>query len=108
MSDIREIDVGSLSGKHFDRMDIMFNAGLDPDKPGESLAHFQSRVRSFLQSLMQKHESCAVLLVSHGGVIMAIQNILANKPPEEMRNGERPANDQIMTLEVSRSMLKSR
>ncbi|RVU54340.1 histidine phosphatase family protein [Anaerosphaera multitolerans] len=98
---LREIDVGSWSGKIFTdiKEDKLYKTyHQNPEKykrkDGESFYDLNKRVREFFERYVFKSTDEKILIVSHGVTIISIFNLMENVPIENFwsnrvrRNGE--------------------
>jgi broad specificity phosphatase PhoE len=74
---LHERDVGSLKGQSYES--VLAAPGYDPQRPwlweppdGESYQHVKARVAPILDRLAAAHPTRDVVVVSHGGVMMAL------------------------------------
>jgi broad specificity phosphatase PhoE len=89
---LREIDVGSWSGRTIDEIEAewpgklgRWRAGEDVHN-GESRAHLASRVERAVLAIGSCHPGERLLLVAHGGVIRALQRIVEGTPADVLEN----------------------
>ena len=104
VSALRERDVGNLAGKSFKTADELYALGLSPDlTTGETLEHFQNRLKAFLRSVYKEYKDKVVLFVCHIGVIKAYQNIMGRAPPSEInkQNGVSTGASLILDIKFS-------
>jgi probable phosphoglycerate mutase len=90
---LREYGVGSIAGTDADErahVGSAFDAWLEGDRDariggGERIDAFVGRVTDVLEEVADQHRGEAVLVVSHGGAIMAAVTPLAGLAPERAR-----------------------
>jgi broad specificity phosphatase PhoE len=80
---LREIDVGSWTGlTHEEILERFPNQQHD----GESREAFDARVVGALQEIGRSHDGERVLVVTHGGVVRALQRSMLGEPLEVLAN----------------------
>jgi probable phosphoglycerate mutase len=77
--DLREIDVGSWSGLTSEEITTQFPEMTHHD--GEEREAFDTRAVEVLHRIASAHEGNRVLVVTHGGVVRALQRHLSGEPP---------------------------
>jgi broad specificity phosphatase PhoE len=85
-SDLREIDIGAWSGLTRAEIEERF-PGMDR-QDGETSDAFDARAVGVLHRIAEAHEHQQVLVVTHGGVIRALQRHLLGEPLDVLRNCE--------------------
>lgn len=90
--DIMERDFGSFSGKLWSetplkKIDItnLISYPLE-EIGGESFVNFRERIRSFLNYLKKEYSNKTLLVVAHGGVIIAVHDMYPKKEILEGHN----------------------
>ena len=100
-ADLREIDVGSWEGFTLTELETRVpdavsrweEHGLHGWDGGESHAEMMARVRDAIRSIAARHEGDAVLVVSHGGPILALKALAAGLDyPRDRRSLPRTGN----------------
>ena len=76
--DLREVDVGSWSGLTTDEIQERFPEAVYHD--GEAREAFHARAVSVLDRIARAHDGQRVLVVTHGGVVRALQRQLFGEP----------------------------
>jgi broad specificity phosphatase PhoE len=76
---LREIDVGSWSGLTSEEIATQFPEMTHHD--GEKREAFDARAVEVLHRIAGAHEGNRVLVVTHGGVVRALQRHLSGEPP---------------------------
>jgi len=109
---LRERNFGELQGKPIYLIDLWSlktgkNRWLIEPKGGETIAEFQSRIKSFLSRLSKIKTRKPVLIVSHRGTMRMIMAIAKGIDPVEamaipMGHGE------VLTLELERKQKKEK
>ena len=85
-SDLREIDIGAWSGLTRAQIEERF-PGMDR-QDGETSDAFDARAVSVLHRIAKAHEHQQVLVVTHGGVVRALERHLFDEPRDVLRNCE--------------------
>lgn len=101
---IREVNVGNLEGKPWGSLgDAALQAKVDKMdfKPegGESTNEFQSRIERFLEDITEKHVGKSVLLITHGGVILASLLALTDEVNEHNKHDYLSNNTGVTIIE---------
>jgi len=81
---LREIDVGSWSGLTRAEIAERFPDGQRPD--GESHEQHGTRVRAAVMRIAREHVGERILLVTHGGTIRSIHDVISNTPYHPVPN----------------------
>lgn len=69
---------------------------------GESYLKLQSRVKNFLETLLERHQGQTVLVVSHGGTLGVLTvDLLDKELTEENYRAHQPKNAEITMVEFS-------
>ncbi len=84
ITDLREWDLGDWDRVPFEKLKHLFLGDGEPEN-GEKRAEFQTRVASALEKCRQQTQP--ILIVSHGGVALAMQTIL-NINSAKVENGK--------------------
>ena len=84
--ELREMDVGSWSGLTSEEIATRFPEMAAHD--GESRADFDARSVGVLRRIAEAHEGEHVLVVTHGGVVRAVERHLAGEPRDVLMNCE--------------------
>jgi broad specificity phosphatase PhoE len=82
--DLREIDLGSWSGLTRKEIKERFPDGSRPD--GETHDQLAARVRAAVIRLAREHRDGRVLIVSHGGTIRSIHDLINETPYHPIAN----------------------
>jgi len=82
---LREMDVGSWTGLTRDEIAERFPAWDHHD--GESGEAFQARAAAAAERIAAAHEGGAVLIVTHGGIVRALQRRALGEPLPVLENG---------------------
>ena len=85
-SDLREIDIGAWSGLTRAQIEERF-PGMDR-QDGETSDAFDARAVGVLHRIANAHEHQRVLVVTHGGVVRALERHLFDEPRDVLRNCE--------------------
>jgi probable phosphoglycerate mutase len=85
-ADLREMDVGSWSGLTTDEIQERFPEAAHHD--GEAREAFHARAVGALDRIARAHEGQRVLVVTHGGVVRALQRQLFGEPLSVLANCE--------------------
>ena len=85
-SDLREIDIGAWSGLTRAEIEERF-PGMDR-QDGETSDAFDARAIGVLHRIAKAHEGERVLVVTHGGVVRALERHLFGEPRDVLRNCE--------------------
>ncbi len=75
---IREVDAGKANGKKFNR-DKWWKGVSSKFSGGDDLMSLKKRVDYFYNEIFRKYKNRKILIVSHGGVITALEAILSRK-----------------------------
>jgi broad specificity phosphatase PhoE len=81
---LREIDVGSWSGLTRTEISERFPDGRRPD--GETHEQHAARVRAAVSRLARSHPDGRILLVSHGGTIRSVHDLISDLPYHPVPN----------------------
>jgi probable phosphoglycerate mutase len=84
--DLREMDVGSWSGLTSEEIATRFPDMVGHD--GESREAFDDRAVSALQRIAKAHDGQLVVVVTHGGVVRALERHLFGEPRDVLGNCE--------------------
>jgi broad specificity phosphatase PhoE len=84
--DLREMDVGSWSGLTSEEIATRFPGMAHHD--GEERDAFDARAVAVLRRIAEAHEGKQVLVVTHGGVVRALQRQLLGEPLDVLANCE--------------------
>jgi broad specificity phosphatase PhoE len=84
--DLREMDVGSWSGLTSEEIATRFPGMAAHD--GESREAFDERAVSVLRRIAKAHDGQLVMVVTHGGVVRALERHLFGEPRDVLRNCE--------------------
>ena len=84
--DLREMDVGSWSGLTSEEISTRFPGMASHD--GESREAFDERAVGALQRIASAHEGQGAMVVTHGGVIRALQRHIFGEPLSVLANCE--------------------
>lgn len=95
---LREMDVGSWTGLGADEIRARF--GDTPYHDGETRDAFDARAVSTLHRIASGHRAGRIVVVSHGGVVRALQRHALGEPLPLLGNGEQYA----MRYEAGRFM----
>lgn len=98
---LRERFYGSLQGKKLPQEQHWQN--LPPDV--ETNEQICQRIREFLNEIFEKHPHQNVLLVSHGGTIMALLNELHQQPPGNFRRWRGIKNTSVSEFEIEKRII---
>jgi uncharacterized phosphatase len=103
---IREQNVGDLEGTpHGSISGMATNLGYDRitfvPKSGESVADLRGRVRNFLDELKKKYSKDSILIITHGGVIIAAILYYLHLPESDYKK-YLPDNASITTLTIGK------
>lgn len=90
---LREVDVGTWTGKSYDEVERLFpeewaawDAGLDVRRGGgETYGELAARVGAALSHLASRHDGTRVLVVSHGGAIKSFISKILGVTGDGMR-----------------------
>jgi probable phosphoglycerate mutase len=82
--DLREMDVGSWSGLTSEEIATRF-PGMD-HHDGEEREAFDTRAVAVLHRIAEAHQGQHVLVVTHGGVVRALQRHLIDEPGDVLAN----------------------
>jgi broad specificity phosphatase PhoE len=85
-SDLREIDIGAWSGLTRAQIEERF-PGMDR-QDGETSDAFDARAVGVLHRIAEAHEHQQVLVITHGGVVRALERHLSDEPRDVLRNCE--------------------
>ncbi len=89
---LREIDVGSWSGKTRDEIEALWPGALarwaagEDEHDGETRPDLAERVERAVNALAARHVGGRLLLVAHGGVIRSLQRIVLGAPEPVVDN----------------------
>jgi broad specificity phosphatase PhoE len=81
---LREIDIGSWSGLTRTEIDERFPDGKRPD--GETHEQHGARVRAAVIRIAREHLGGRILLVTHGGTIRSIHDVISDVPYHPVPN----------------------
>jgi len=81
---LREIDVGSWSGLTRAEIEARFPDGKRPD--GETHEQHGTRVRAAVIRIARQHLGERILLVTHGGTIRSIHDVISELPYHPVPN----------------------
>jgi len=81
---LREIDIGSWSGLTRAEIDLRFPDGDRPD--GETHEQHGTRVRAAVIRIAREHLGERILLVTHGGTIRSIHDVISELPYHPVPN----------------------
>jgi broad specificity phosphatase PhoE len=81
---LREIDIGSWSGLTRPEIDARFPGGKRPD--GETHEQHGARVRAAVVRIAREHLGERILLVTHGGTIRSIHDVISDLPYHPVPN----------------------
>ena len=81
---LREIDIGSWSGLTRAEIDARFPDGKRPD--GETHEQHGARVRAAVIRIAREHLGERILLVTHGGTIRSIHDVISELPYHPVPN----------------------
>ena len=81
---LREIDIGSWSGLTRAEIDARFPDGKRPD--GETHEQHGARVRAAVIRIAREHLGERILLVTHGGTIRSIHDVISDLPYHPVPN----------------------
>jgi broad specificity phosphatase PhoE len=84
--DLREMDVGSWSGLTSEEIATQFPGMTHHD--GEEREAFDARAVGVVRRIAGVHEGCRVLVVTHGGVVRALQRHALGEPLDVLGNCE--------------------
>ena len=82
--DLREVDVGSWSGLTTEEIATRFPGMTSHD--GEQREAFDARAVGVLHRIAEAHEGQQVLVVTHGGVVRALERHLLGEPGTVLAN----------------------
>ena len=85
-SDLREIDIGAWSGLTRAQIEERF-PGMDR-QDGETSEAFDARAVGALHRIAEAHEGEHVLVVTHGGVVRALERSVLGEPRDVLANCE--------------------
>ncbi|MEK6916576.1 MAG: histidine phosphatase family protein [Nanoarchaeota archaeon] len=83
--DLREFDIGSLSGKHRDEV-AHIDWKNNPPEGSETEEHAKKRLIRVLDKIYKEHPNSTVVFVSHGSIGRQLIGHIINKPVEEVDN----------------------
>ena len=81
---LREIDIGSWSGLTRSQIEERFPDGKRPD--GETHEQHGTRVRAAVMRIAREHLGERILLVTHGGTIRSIHDVISDVPYHPVPN----------------------
>lgn len=91
---LKELNFGVLQGKPFPKGASPFDAAFQ----GESFEEIKNRVKSFVDFIKNKHDNCAILVVSHGVTIKIFEHILTEEP-FSILNVQKNSTEKIFLIE---------
>lgn len=99
---LREIETGSFAGRKWEEYLAIYPRLLNPGKTDENgiegLEEIRERVADFLRELNEKYQGKNIVIVSHGGTLLALKGVIRDFDNEEILDDKMPRNGELKIL----------